>query len=307
MSLSVSATPEQLASMTCIADVCDHAEVTTTEWNSASEPLGNVTPVRVFGLGSFDTGSHILGSHQAFQGRESSPRQLTSVEANSWQSCGESAGNLLDCQMRIPFLHRLPCHNNCCCPKETVRSANRQSSNSHRSAGRSRRPHSQRVPQVDMYFQNHIDTVGVEPLQDEEPYADFAVLTPFGRRMQLLMKLGNWIRQSDGTFKAIDAPGPPDFEWFACFTVYRANLHRALVSDASRDPSPAAFTTRSAASWRFRDGAMMGVLYARSHVAHTDPSSVVDDYGICHTLCFSQMLLECHAKCSHLWHWMHTR
>ena len=60
--------------------------------------------------------------------------------------------------------------------------------------------------QVDIYFQNHIDTAGAEPLQeaaplpeqlaameekivkrDEEPFADFAVFFSFGRRMQRLM------------------------------------------------------------------------------------------------------------------------
>ena len=64
----------------------------------------------------------------------------------------------------------------------------------------------------------------------------------------------------------------------------------ALGSGASRDPSPGAFTTRSAASWRFRDRAnprrcaspVMEVLHARSDVAHTDPSSVVGNCGICH-------------------------
>ena len=57
--------------------------------------------------------------------------------------------------------------------------------------------------QADTYFQNHTDTTGAQPLQeaapspaqiaameeplvymDEEPYADFAVLTSFGRSMQ---------------------------------------------------------------------------------------------------------------------------
>ena len=59
---------------------------------------------------------------------------------------------------------------------------------------------------------------------------------------------------------------------------------------ASRDPSPAVFTTRSAAPWRFRDGAnpwtlchqLWRVLHVRSNVAHTDPSSVVVDCDICH-------------------------
>ena len=36
------------------------------------------------------------------------------------------------------------------------------------------------------------------------------------------MKLGNWIQQLDGTFKAVDTPGPPDYDgWLARFKVYR--------------------------------------------------------------------------------------
>ena len=36
--------------MTSIADVRDYAEVTAIVWEDASESLGNVTTVRVFGL-----------------------------------------------------------------------------------------------------------------------------------------------------------------------------------------------------------------------------------------------------------------
>ena len=81
MSLWVLPTREQLASMTSIADVRDCAEVATTDWNAASESLGNVTAVRVFGLVTLELFGqlfpNLLVPQQAVQGPELSPRQLT--------------------------------------------------------------------------------------------------------------------------------------------------------------------------------------------------------------------------------------
>lgn len=98
--------------------------------------------------------------------------------------------------------------------------------------------------EVARFFQNHIDVVGAEPLEEccptpeqisalydkvvirgEEPYADFSVLTPFGRRVQKLLRMRSWLLQQDGSYRPIDVPGPPTFEaWYACFRVYRAVL-----------------------------------------------------------------------------------
>lgn len=48
--------------------------------------------------------------------------------------------------------------------------------------------------------------------RNESPYADFGVLTPFGRPMQKQMKARNWLLQADGSFKAVEIPGPPGME-----------------------------------------------------------------------------------------------
>lgn len=62
-------------------------------------------------------------------------------------------------------------------------------------------------------------------VRNESPYADFSVLTPFGRRMQKQMKARNWLLQADGSFKATEIPGPPSHEsWLACWRVYRTIL-----------------------------------------------------------------------------------
>ena len=63
-------------------------------------------------------------------------------------------------------------------------------------------------------------------VRGEEPYADFSVLTPFGRRMQKQLRIRIWLPQQDGSYKLVDVPGPPDYNaWFACWKVYRAALH----------------------------------------------------------------------------------
>lgn len=95
------------------------------------------------------------------------------------------------------------------------------------------------------FFRNHVEVTGAEPLpdseptpdqisalhekiviRDEEPYADFSILTPFGRRVQKTLRARSWNLQPDGTYKSVDIPGPPSFDsWHACFRVFKAILH----------------------------------------------------------------------------------
>jgi len=58
-----------------------------------------------------------------------------------------------------------------------------------------------------------------------EPYADFSLLTPHGRRMQKVLRHRSWIPQRDGTYQAVDVPGPECWEtWRACWSVYEVIL-----------------------------------------------------------------------------------
>lgn len=95
------------------------------------------------------------------------------------------------------------------------------------------------------YFENHREITGSEPMpeveptdiqvaameekvvvRDESPYADFSILTPFGRRMQKTMKMKSYAFQPDGSWKTAEIPGPPNLQaWQACFKVYRAVLY----------------------------------------------------------------------------------
>ena len=94
------------------------------------------------------------------------------------------------------------------------------------------------------FYDNHREITGAEPLpeveptdlqisamqekvivRDESPYGDFAVLTPFGRRTQKVMKAKAFSFQPDGSWKSVEVPGPPSYQaWISCFRVYRAIL-----------------------------------------------------------------------------------
>ena len=91
-------------------------------------------------------------------------------------------------------------------------------------------------------FDIHVEVTGDEPLteseptadqlsamydrvvaRDEEPYADFSILTPLGKKIQKSLKLRGWLPQADGSYLPCDLPGPPTFAaWTACWRVYQS-------------------------------------------------------------------------------------
>jgi len=55
----------------------------------------------------------------------------------------------------------------------------------------------------------------------EVPYADFSILTPYGRRLQKHMKTKSWVMNPDGMWHAVEVPGPSSYdEWLCCWRVY---------------------------------------------------------------------------------------
>ena len=97
---------------------------------------------------------------------------------------------------------------------------------------------------IDAAYINFREAVGAEPMPDadptveqitamvtkvlkrkEAPYADFSVLTPYGRRTQKQAKARNFLLQADGTWKTVEIPGPPTYSaWAACWKIYRTVL-----------------------------------------------------------------------------------
>jgi len=98
--------------------------------------------------------------------------------------------------------------------------------------------------QVSEWYQNYKNLKFGDPLIEKEPsddqicalstriidlkaapYADFSLLTPYGRRMQKTLRHRSWIPQQDGSYQPIEVPGPADWEtWKACWDVYEVIL-----------------------------------------------------------------------------------
>ena len=58
-----------------------------------------------------------------------------------------------------------------------------------------------------------------------DPYGDFSILTPFGRRVQKVLKHRGWMLQEDGSYRGIEVPGPGSFDvWQTCWKVYEVIL-----------------------------------------------------------------------------------
>ena len=119
--------------------------------------------------------------------------------------------------------------------------------------------------EMGIHYENHREVTGSEPrsarirtyygltggshiedkviFRDESPYADFSILTPFGRRIQNVMKTKSFAFQPDGSWRAAEVPGPPSFQaWQACRRVYRSFLfmlrYPQTVSPAGGAPAP---------------------------------------------------------------------
>ena len=79
---------------------------------------------------------------------------------------------------------------------------------------------------------------------DLEPYADFSLLTPFGRRMAKALKYRSWNLQQDGSYVPYEAPGPSDFSsWHACWRVYANALLMLTYPPAVQGDPPVPVVT----------------------------------------------------------------
>ena len=93
------------------------------------------------------------------------------------------------------------------------------------------------------WIQRYLETVGGLPDETEEPtpeqlsalhrrlmsggppFADFAVFTPFNRKLQRVMKFRTWIPNGEGGFTAKEIPGPANYhQWLTCYRVFRTAM-----------------------------------------------------------------------------------
>ena len=97
---------------------------------------------------------------------------------------------------------------------------------------------------VTQWFANYVHLKGGDPLPDREPtadqlaamhsrvvihkmepYGDFSLLTPNGKRFATEMKYNSWVPMEDGTWQSVRLPGPADFTtWASCWRVYEVIL-----------------------------------------------------------------------------------
>ncbi|CAE7473778.1 unnamed protein product, partial [Symbiodinium sp. CCMP2456] len=64
------------------------------------------------------------------------------------------------------------------------------------------------------------------------PYADFALFVNFQSRFSRALKFLNHVLQPDGTFRAVEVPGPPSFDvWLASWQVFANTLLMLRVED----------------------------------------------------------------------------
>ena len=122
---------------------------------------------------------------------------------------------------------------------------------------------SARATQVDEWFANYVTVKRGPPLVDSEPtvdqvsamytrvvllgsepYADFSVLTPFGRRMAKQLRHRSWLPQEDGSYIPVQVPGPPSLTaWEACFCVYEVILLMLRFQSGQEVVTPIALET----------------------------------------------------------------
>ena len=89
--------------------------------------------------------------------------------------------------------------------------------------------------------------------RDEEPYADFSILTPLGKRMAKALKLRGFLPQPDGSYVACELPGPPSFTaWTACWRVYVSVMTMLQYPATETRPEPKAATTQAGLEEYFR-------------------------------------------------------
>ena len=69
-----------------------------------------------------------------------------------------------------------------------------------------------------------------------EPYADFSILTPYGRRKQKQLRHRSWVPQGDGTYQPVEVPGPDSLPtWEACYGVWEVIMFMLRIPGETPD------------------------------------------------------------------------
>ena len=239
-------TATQLQGMADLPAIVQWAGLTVDSWNAFSATMGAIPDIRIMAAIPATVMSQglravrITPTDPDAQARELTPVEVVQV-ALVWRVARQHAG-MPDVDLLVPAQQ----------PQQAQTSPHTTTSSSRRKVKAStvldQADESEiqqlSTTQVDQFFNNHKDVTGAFPLEeaeptedqisaanervierDESPYADFSVLTPFGRRTAKALRLRSWVLQPDGSYRSVEIPGPPTWEaWYACYLVYRAIL-----------------------------------------------------------------------------------
>lgn len=246
------ATEAELAALNTIEAIRAWSGSSQEVWSAFSAALGTVESVIVFGLLPVDVFKRTLRALRIPRG-EGAERELTAVEtiqlAMMWRVARQRQG--------APAIDPLQPAGASAAPPSTppgapgpaagetpTRPVKKVKCSTVIDQGDETEVRPLDSTEVSEFFNNHIEVTGAEPLEEcspspeqisalydkvcvrgEEPYADFSVFTPYGRRVQRALRMRSWMPQEDGTYRPVEVAGPPSFDaWYACYRVYRAVL-----------------------------------------------------------------------------------
>ena len=247
-SRSLLPTDAELALLATVEQVRVWAGLDNGVWQRVSEFLGTLPSLRVFSLVPLATlremPTRLRLPQPAVSGVEQPPRSLTAVEiiqvAIMWRVARQAFGLPdIDPLITDPAVVASPA------PKAVAASgAKKVKVSSH--ADQLDESEVDMISQEDLeqLYRNYRQLTGADPQPEsdptpeqvtvlrnkvlvakEAPYADFSVLTPYGRRVQKQMKAKGFHLQQDGTWKSTEIPGPPTMEaWKSCWRIYRTVL-----------------------------------------------------------------------------------
>ena len=271
MALSLLATEQELAGITTVAEARTFAGLPDATWQALSTRLGGVNSLRLLAMQPISALQTAMQATRvqppAQDGQEPPPeRELTSVECTqlalmfrvALQKFALPDANPLAVAQAAPAAAVAPPTT----PSTPLTGKRKVKANTIIDQGDEMEITLLDAQAVEQGYRQLKEAKGGEPTYDAEPtpdqmsamnerlitldlepYADFALFTPYGRRFQRQLKLKNWVMDKDGSYRPMDVPGPADYEtWDACWRIY-ANC---LLTIAKSVTLPSGQTVRKA-------------------------------------------------------------
>ena len=232
-------TQDELASLTTIEAIRIYCGCATSTWTVLDAALGGVASIILFSMLPASTLRHTLHAVRIPARASTAERALTAMEVIQVAYMWRVARRAVDLPDVDPLAEPSPVVT---APSSSASSGKKVKASNVLDQMDDTEIVAMTRQELNQAYQFHIEETGAEPPQDcdptveqiaamrdrtitrqEAPYADFSILTPFGKTMQRQLKTRSWVFQQDGSFRALDVPGPPSLEaWKSCWKVYRS-------------------------------------------------------------------------------------